>query len=227
MEACRQQASWKDLNSDIITFREIAVHQALSFPDSGSVELRLSLVPFSGGTLASSDKWNQFKVFSWTSDRGWLEHCRGLMTSGFLPGMNPLEDSTRQESRLRAVSDGLARYHSLASGPLDSSTLYHVLADAGFEYGPTFRHMENMMYGPSNAIHQAVIPDTAALMPLNYESRYTIHPVTLDLVLQGFWPLLTNGGQRLDMAYMPVAIGEMTISTKLLSKPGATLEVYT
>lgn len=227
MEACRQQAVWKDFNPDLITFREITVHQALSIPDTGSVELRLSLVPFSEGTRSSSDKWNQFRVFSWTSDRGWLEHCRGLVASGSTPQMNPLEDPKREESRLRALSDELARYRSLASSPLDSSTLYRVVADAGFEYGPVFRHMEKITFGPSNVKYQAIVPDTAAMMPLNHESHYTIHPVTLDLVFQSVWPLLTSGGEGLDVPYMPIAIGEMTISTKLPSRPGTAFQVYT
>lgn len=232
VEACRQQAAWKDVNPDLIMFREITVHQALSIPDTGSVELRLSLVPFSEGTRSSSDKWNQFRVFSWTSDRGWLEHCRGLLASGSTPRMNPLEDSKREDSRLQAFSNELARYQSLASIPLasiplDSLTLYRVVADADFEYGPTFRHIEKVTFGPSNAVHQANVPDTAALMPMNYESHYTIHPVTLDLVFHGIWPLMTNGGKGLDVPYMPIAIGEMTISTKLPSGPGAGFQVYT
>ena len=226
LEACRQQAAWKDLTPDRIEFREIAVRQALSIPDTGSVELRLSLVPFSEGTRSSSDKWNQFRVFSWTSDRGWLEHCRGLVTSGSAQKMNPLEGPRTENSRLRAHSAKLARYQRIASSPVDSSNLYSVITNAGFEYGPTFRHVKDIMFGPSHVIYQAIVPDTAALMPLNYESHYTIHPVTLDLVFQSIWPLLTNGGESLDVPYMPIAIGEMTISTKLPSKLGAPFKIY-
>ncbi len=225
LEACRQQAAWKELTPDHIKFREIAVHQALSIPDTGSVELRLSLVPFSEGTRSSSDKWNQFRVFSWTSDRGWFEHCRGLVTSGITPKMNPLEDPRRENSRLRALSAKLERYRRAASSPVDSSTLYRVITDAGFEYGPTFRHIESIMFGHSHAVYQAKVPDTAALMPMHYESQYIIHPVTLDLVFQSVWPVLTKGGEGLDVPYMPVAIGEMTISTKLPSEIKAIFEV--
>ena len=226
LEAYRQQAAWKDSNPDLIMFREISVYQALSIPDTESVELRLSFVPFSDGTRSFSDKWKQFRVFSWTSDRGWLEHCRGLVSSGDTPKMNPLEDTKKEDSRFQARSDELARYQSLAPNPLDSAKLYRVIADAGFEYGPTFRHIGKMTFGPSHASYQAIVPDTAALMPLNYESCYTIHPVTLDLVFQSLWPLMTNGGEGLDVPYMPVAIGEMKISTSLRSSPGASFQVY-
>lgn len=225
MEACRQQAAWKDSSPDLVLFREVTVHQALSIPDTGSVELRLSLVPFNEGTRSSSGHWNQFRVFSWTSDRGWLEHCRGLVTSSSTPEMNPLEDSERHGSRSRAISDEIARRRSLAARSLDFSVLYRAVADAGFEYGPTFRHMENMTCGPSIVSYQAVIPDTAALMPQMFESLYTIHPVTLDLIFQSVWPLLTNGGESLDVPYMPISIGEMTISTKLPSRPGTAFQV--
>lgn len=226
LEACRQQSAWNVSNPDVIMFREITVHQALPIPDTGSVELKLSFVPFSEGTRSSSDKWNQSRVFSWTSDRGWLEHCRGLVASGSTPETNPLEDSKRQGSRIRAVSDDLARYRSLASSPLDPATVYSVVAHAGFEYGPNFRHMGKMTFGPSNVNYQVIVPDTAALMPLNYESSYTIHPITLDLIFQSVWPLLTNGGEGLDVPYMPVSIGEMTISTGLANNPGAAFQVY-
>jgi len=226
MEAYRQQAGWRQAKYDRIVFSEISVHQALSVPESTPVELRLSLAPHAEGPRTSSEKWTGFKVFSWTSDRDWLEHCRGLVASECREQRkNPVDCIAKARDRLQSSADTFEQLKDACKNPVDAAKIYDVVAEAGFEYGPTFRHMENVMVGPSTVTYKSTLPDSAASMPCCHESGYTIHPIALDLIFQSVWPLISNGGDSLDVPYMPIAIRRMEISTSLATTPGAAHQV--
>ena len=227
MEACQQKASWIGAKFDSIAFREISIHQALAIPDSTPVELRLSLTPFHEGPRSSSDRWSQFRVFSWSSGRSWLEHCRGLVEPRISDAANPIENETVIQSRLQSCAEEFSRQKSLCIHPIEAEEVYQAVADSDFEYGPIFRQMDQVLSGPSCVVHNAAVPDSSACMPVNYESDYTIHPITLDAIFHGGAALLLEKGLLRQAPYMPIAIREMTVSLGLPNQPGTIFQVYT
>lgn len=227
MEACRQKASWTGTKLDFIGFREVSVHQALAIPDSMSVELRLSLTPFHEGPRSSSDRWSQFRVFSWNLERGWLEHCRGLIEPRNTVMKNPIENELAVRSRLQRYAEDFSRETSLCTCPVEAKDVYQVAAAAGFEYGPMFRQMIQVMSGPSRVVHKSIIPDTSSCMPMEYESNYTIHPITLDVIFHGVSALLVESGLISKAPYVPIAIREMKVSLDLPRQPGAVFQIHT
>lgn len=226
MEACRQQAEWKGAKYDRIEFREIAVHQALTIPESGPVELRLSLIAYSEGTRSYSDSWSQFNISSWTKERSWLTHCRGLVAIRLPHGTNLIENEDRCQNRVRRKIDERQRHKDQCTYHLDSEKLYRVSANAGFEYGPSFRQMRNVTMGSSQAVYRLTVPDSVACMPSHHESEYFVHPITLDILLQGAMPFLSDGGRNFPATYVPTAIRELTVATDLTRESGAIFEVY-
>ena len=227
MEACRQKASWSGTKYSSIGFREVSVHQALAISDSMPVELRLSLTPFHEGLRSSSDRWSKFRVFSWISERGWLEHCCGLIEPRSADVTNPIESDIAIRSRLQSCAEDFRHETSLCTDPFEAIKVYQVAAEAGFEYGAMFRQMEQVMTAPSRVVHNVTIPDTAACMPVNCESKYMIHPITLDVIFHGSTVLMAKSGRLSKAPYMPIAIREMTVSLELPNQPGAVLRVYT
>ncbi len=226
MEAYRQQAGWKQVKYDRIIFSEISVHQALPIPESTPVELMLSMAPHAEGPRASSDKWSGFKVFSWTNDRDWVEHCRGLVASESSEERNnPIDGIKQAKRRLKSSAATFERLSDSCTEAVNAANIYNVVAEAGFEYGPTFRYMDGVMTGPSMVRCNVTVPDSAASMPYHHESEYTIHPITLDLIFQSLWPIITNGGDSLDVPYMPIAIQRMEISTSFTTTLGAAHQV--
>ncbi len=227
IEACRQKANWTGSKLESVGLREISVHQALAIPDSTSVELRLSLTPFHEGPRSSSDRWSQFRVFSWTLERGWSEHCRGLIEPRIADVKNPIENEVLVRRRLERSAEDLSREKSLCSHPVVAKDVYQVAAASAFEYGPMFRQMKNVMSGPLCMVHNVIVPDTPACMPVNHESNYTLHPITLDVILHGALASLVESGLFSKAPYMPIAIREMTVSLALSKQPGAVFQVYT
>ena len=227
IEACQQKASWSGAKPESIGFREISVHQALAIPDSTPVELRLSLTPFHEGPRSSSDRWSQFRVFSWTSGRKWLEHCRGLVEPRFSDAANPIENETSIQRRLQNYAEDFSRQKSLCIHPVETEVVYQAIADSEFEYGPIFQQMEQILSGPSCVVHNAIVPDTSACMPVNYESDYAVHPITLDAIFHGGAAILLEKGLLRQAPYMPIAIREMTVSLGLPNRPGTVFQVFT
>lgn len=226
MEACRQQAQWKDTKYDRIVFREISIFQALTIHDSSPVELRLSFLPFSESTRSSSEIWNQFKIFSWTSEGSWMEHCRGLVGTRLPDQANSVDIQSKNQSSLDKDTEAWRQQMELCSESVDAAKVYRVSAGSGFEFGPSFRQITDVMMGPSETVYTATVPDTASCMPYNYESDYIIHPISLDALFQSALFLLSNGGRDYASPYMPVAVKELTVMTNVIRKPGTTYKLF-
>ena len=226
LEACRQQAKWRDVKHDQIVFRDISILRAMAIPDSGSVEVRLSLVPFSESAKTVSDIWYQFKVFSWANEGGWTEHCRGLVAAVLPPRENDVESKSSEKFGLEKEFERLKQQTRGCAYSIDPNEVYDGAAQSGFEMGPMFRGTKRAMMGPSEASYVATIPDTAACMPYNYESEYVLHPIGLDFLFQGAVFFLTSFGSKLYTSYMPVSVQEITISINTTWKAGSQMQVY-
>lgn len=77
IEAVSQRAKARGGVYSMIKIRELSISQALVIPETEDVETIFSLRPLEDGTKTCSITWDEFRVFSWTSNRGWIEHCIG------------------------------------------------------------------------------------------------------------------------------------------------------
>ena len=226
LEACRQQAKWRDVKHDRIILRDISILRAMVVPESGSVEVRLSLVPFSESAKTLSDTWYQFRVFSWANERAWTEHCRGLVAAVLPPRANDVQSKLRNEAGHERDIESLKQHSKNCVKSVDANKSYDEAMECGFEMGPMFRGTKQLVIGPSEASYVSTIPDTAACMPYNYESEYTLHPIGLDFLFQGATLLLTSFGLKLTAPYVPVAVQEVTVLTGSSWKAGSQMQVY-
>ena len=227
MEACRQQAHWKVTSFDHITLRDVAVRQPLTMSDTNPIELRLSLTPYSEGPHSFSDTWSHFKVSSWTSDRGWLNHCSGVVAPRSLDEQNPVCSRNESHSGLNHQMGDLSELENLCREPRDFNSYYQICESVGFRYGPTFRAVKEAQMGPSlRATFTVTTPHTLSCMPFSRESDYMIHPISLDAVFQGASLFLAEGIGGMGVPYMPVSIQEISVIAGLVDDPGSGFRVY-
>ena len=227
LEACRQQAKWRDVDYDRIVLRDISILRAMAIPESESVEVRLSLVPFSESAKTISDTWYQFSVFSWANERGWTEHCRGLVAAVLPPRENLIDSKSREKAGPERDIESLEQQSKSCVISKDAKRTYDQATHSGFQIGPMFRGVSQIMIGPSEVRYVSTIPDTAACMPYNYESEYILHPIGLDFLFQGaFFVSRKSFGTRLSVSYMPVTVQEITILTRSPWKAGSQMQVY-
>ena len=222
MEACRQQSQWKGRTFDRLTLQHVSVARPLTLAESAAVELRLSLTPWNEGSYSPSDIWSNFKVTSWTSERGWLDHCSGLVAATLSDQQNPI--SRRDESRvgLQHQMGDLSELRDRCKEPKDRDFLYWACDHAGFHFGPTFQTVQEVQLAPSHreGTYTFKVPDTLTCMPYNRQSDYIIHPISLDTIFQGSTMFLAEDPEGLS-SYMPISIREITVAVGMVEHPGS------
>ena len=228
MEACRQQAQWKGRDFDRVTLQHVTVHRPLTLSESTAVELQLSLTPWNEGSYSFSDTWSHFKVSSWTSERGWIDHCKGLVAALLPAQQNPVSKRNEIQVGLEHQMGDLSEFRDRCKEPKDADQLYQLCEEAGFHFGPTFRRVQGVQMAPSHleGMYTATIPDTLTCMPYNRQSDYIIHPISLDLVFQGATMFLAEAMDNTKGSFMPISIREITIAVGMVENPGSIFQIH-
>ena len=100
LEAAAQRAVMRNVTFDKFDLREVTVSRPLVIQEGAEVETNVQLRAFAEGTRMSSDTWDEFRIFSWAKDRGWIEHARGLISvtkreNNVVDGVRQLADSKK------------------------------------------------------------------------------------------------------------------------------------
>ncbi|KJZ74779.1 hypothetical protein HIM_05896 [Hirsutella minnesotensis 3608] len=209
IEAASQRAFKMAQEFDQFSLREMQVTRPLILEEGEDYELILNLQQYSEGTRGYSDKWKEFKVHSYHSSRGWIEHCHGLVattTSGGLSWVVPPDTPCDN---------------------VPSAAFYSELAALGAEYGPSLQGLQTIKASAEHNIGFArvAVPNTAASMPHGYETGTFINAAFLDLLFQHTFITLGAGRGAMPCLYMPLAVREMHFSRDLVSTAGTVFDV--
>lgn len=226
IEAAARRAHQRNVKFTAFEFREVIVESALILSDDTNVETTISLRPYDEGTRGSSDVWDEFKIHSWSSQRGWVKHCQGLVgvrksfhgdTSGIFGS------SLNSRSHIQKL---ISKVLSSSTNHISTDNLYQVLTDFGADYGPSFRGLENCYADTHHSYADIYIRDTMSMMPKNFQSPLFIHPAFLDSFLQVIWPIIGRGGMSLETLWMPTMIKHALISSEIPSAAGQHVRAY-
>lgn len=146
-----------------VTIRDVDIRTALVIPENDDgVETMFNLQPSTNET-----GWHTFSVESLT-DSIWTLHCTGkISANSSLPSPEniPVDEATLTKS-------------------LPGRTWYSAFDRVGFHYGPSFQQLQDTL--TNNNLRQATgnikVVESSGLM--DGESRYLIHPSTVDACLQ-------------------------------------------
>lgn len=211
-----EQLAKLNTNSDTSEYRvrDLSISRALVVPqDQDGVEVIFSMRPAPTSSVASSDSWKEFRIFSYTVDGGWTEHCRGLISSAAASSENlaaaPL--ALTQEAQLACVNS------------VDADLVYKGLDAVGLSYGPYFQSIKGLLAGSSQQVvlGSLEVTDTKSGMPKGHEFPRLVHPTTMDAMLQlGILALCHGDVNKLGQAYVPTFIKEITVSGKIDATAG-------
>lgn len=194
IEAVRQVSETQGVNPTGVKIRDIAIKQALTIPETDDgieIQLRLNQLPKS----TTSTAWYSFAVES-ISDGQWTVHCEGTITPH--PGAQGDSDSPVDVSRLTKRTS--------------SKRWYSAFNKVGFQYGRSFQPLGQLRTN-SNLHHAAASVNTnveCGLMPA--ESRYLLHPSTIDACMQ-LIIISINAGDHKGMPYgvVPINLEEVSL----------------
>lgn len=181
-----------------VTFRDVAIKVALVVPETDDgIEVLVQLTALQPGN--ETGQWYSFAVRSFSSDQ-WNVHCEGKVAANYNP-----RPSTAEHSQHPVHVSELTRR---VPGP----RWYEAFRRVGFEYGPSFQPLNAIRTNPNlhHAAAQVDIKQESGL--IIGESRYLLHPATIDGCLQ-LIIISINRGRHQEMPHgvVPINIEELTI----------------
>lgn len=161
IEALWQVHQEQGLPFDGVALRDVAIDKALALPENEEgVEVVISL-------SASSSGWYSFSVES-LSDGEWVLHSQGSVSAAREPSAVQNSPVDRGALSLRATG----------------KTWYEAFRRVGFNYGESFQQMKSVQTDTKvqHAAGDVVVMGNSGVM--EDESRYLIHPSTVDACFQ-------------------------------------------
>ncbi|CCC12643.1 hypothetical protein SMACR_07941 [Sordaria macrospora] len=225
MEAASQKAKSKHRSFDKYQMRDIAITKPLVIPDN-DIEITISLRPHQESTLISSETWDEFRVCSWSSGQGWVEHCVGLIATAKTTDndvVRGLQAGNGFEDHLRSVTPTT---DDTQWASVNSQQMYETLNKLEVMYGSTFQGLDNINACDTQSTGDIVVTDVAKEMPGGHLTEAVVQPAFLESLIGMYWPILGAGRREVDTIYLPSSIDYMTISsiiTQLAREPGNTL----
>ncbi|RYO91715.1 hypothetical protein DL762_002044 [Monosporascus cannonballus] len=188
IEALRQVHETEGLAFEGTTLRDVDIKTALVVPDNDEVEIIATLRPI------GESGWHTFTIESLAEGK-WSSHCEGRITARGKPavkGSHPVDESV------------LSRR---ASG----KTWYDAFHRVGFNYTNTFQQLQEARTDDfHHASGDVSVVDKSGVV--EGESRYLIHPATIDACLQ-LIIISIHAGKHKEMPWgvVPTAIEEVSL----------------
>ncbi|KFH41335.1 Lovastatin nonaketide synthase-like protein [Hapsidospora chrysogenum ATCC 11550] len=203
----------------------VQVIRALIVPSSEEgVEVSFCMTPEENVDLASQIP---FRVFSYTDDAGWSEHCRGTVLTVY-------KDGGEDEAQAALKTDEeyrMALKHATAvcETPVAASQIYDSFARVGLGYGPDFQGIREVASGEragTQAVGVVEVTDTASSMPKGFAFERLVHPATMDALLQMSIVAFASGDAgNIARPYVPTFIKEVSVRGDIQAPAGQEMRV--
>ena len=174
LQSARQDTFIRNPEASIERFvlRNVSISQALVM-DSGKtdLEISLSLRPQAVSARKSSKLWQEFRIFTTSTDNVWTEHCRGLLQVVLKSGAAG-EDDNLAISRTQVTLPSYAQH-------IQPKKFYHRAGDLGLNWGTPFDNLTDIRTTDGASISDSSFV-AAGTGPAG---TYTVHPAVLDACL--------------------------------------------
>ncbi|ORY68265.1 putative polyketide synthase [Pseudomassariella vexata] len=193
IEALLQQLDLEPRSVGGVKFRDIDISKALVVPDTDNgVEVLFRLEKLPGGT------WYSFNVES-VENGLWTLHSSGKI-------QKQITDASQSPS---ACPHKLNQLHQQVSG----KRWYRSLHRVGFRYGPNFQTMTSVKANGKDRMAAARVQVQVECGNMEQESRYVLHPSTLDGCLHAVIASVHRGLHKvMPWGVVPLEIEEMTVN---------------
>lgn len=229
LEATSQYGKLHNVAINLATqfkLQEVKIGRSMVLSEETSTEVTLILRPREEGSQDPSKSSMVFSISSWTSERGWAEHCHGLISvhqSDQEP--NPINGERQMAAQQQQHKNHIGEIQSRCQVPVDPTNVYSRFSRAGLDFGPAFQNIIGGRAAKDSAISTISIPNTSSRMPREFESRLPIHPATFDACLQVIDIASTGGDFSGSDLHVPVFFKEITVCHGLTDTPATELRV--
>ncbi|KAI5201821.1 polyketide synthase [Aureobasidium subglaciale] len=138
---------------------------------------------------------------------------------------DPWTSSRSYSSRSFAREITLAE--QACSSDIEIRRFYDNIRQLGLDYGPSFARITAARASKDMCVARLSIADTAQVMPEAFEYPMIVHPTTFDSFLHTIFVAIASSGEGFQDPMVPVAIKQIRTSSKLTTKSGSSLDVFT
>lgn len=207
IEAASQRATMLGME-DVAGFevRDVKVKEHLFLLEDQQVEMMVNFRPCRDNSSGSVPK-DEFHIISYEPQRGWQEHCRGVVEA------KPASSGTPSAPRLKSRRSQQTIPKDAMQVP--AAQFYLNMGAEGTTYPLEFWTMKNMTVHNNHCSVQCSQMETHFRMPNEHESPYVMHPAFLDSMMQ-----VTQVGCGIEgvaLPQLPSAIKQIQV---YLSKTG-------
>ena len=201
-------------------FKDVVFSSPLTLSqESEGVEVEVFLRPLRDGSEKNALKFD-FKICAYINDR-WHENCRGTIKAEYAAPKSEVDGGKEAAFKSSYYSQLYSRAQQSCNGKVDARSMYDYMQNAGLAYGPTFRVLDDLSYNQSGE----AIGTLKAFGQQFYEQDdgyrqfHTIHPTTLDGLLQIMLVGLSRGKEDNAPTMVPRRINRLWISQEGISHP--------
>ena len=188
--------------------------------------MMLTLRPLTLNAKTSSESWDEFRIFSWTEDSNWVEHCRGQISAIVKSKSSTANEVYHSPTTNSALHDYIRQVECACVTDVTSLRIYEDASKMGIEYGPCMNMLSDCRTGGGHAMATVRVPNTAATMPHQSESPLIVHPALLDNCIHVIWPLLGAGVNGVDSLYLPASVKKICVQLDSGSQYQDRVRVY-
>jgi acyl transferase domain-containing protein len=200
-EACRR-LYFSDQDNEFFGFsvKNMVIGTALILEEKKPIEIITSFRKWRITDNMESNGW-EFTISSCLGT-GWTKHCSGSVEAIVSsPDLPPVAD------------DAFSR-------KTEAAKWYQAMWRVGGRYGPSFQGLKDIQCAPNKQVAKAIVCDKT---PADSESKYLVHPTTIDVFFQTVAVAAYNGkGHAVESMNVPTFIKQMDV----YDCPGD-LQVYT
>lgn len=214
-QAARQDTAIRNPEAVIDRFvlRNVNISQALVMDSNKTdLEISVSLRPQPVSARKSSKQWQEFRIFTTSSDNVWTEHCRGLLQVVLKSGTASEEEGLAFE-QTRVTLPPYAQH-------IQPKKFYHRANDLGLNWGTPFDNLTDIRTTDGASISDCSFQAGGAASP----AAYTVHPGVLDAVLYHSIMSILIFEDHITSPVVPTFIEKLIVAEQDPAKP---LEVAT
>ncbi|KAL3419084.1 Polyketide synthase-nonribosomal peptide synthetase 3 [Phlyctema vagabunda] len=198
-----------------VTLRDVHILAAFALPskpEDGNPELFTTLRSHKLSATTTSKIWNQFEISSVNGDSR-IQHVVGWISG---------------EARSKVISSRLDRKRlDFVKG--SSSAWYDRFIASGLKFGDSFQSLQDIHTSKGNSANRVIaetVPEIGKEDTHYPQSRYLLHPILIDAILQASIIASTAGDVNKLSAKVPVAFGtiELDINAAMQHPETTTIE---
>lgn len=207
--------------------KDVVVGKALIVPrDEEGVETKLHLRPWRMGSRADDAAWNEFTIYSRHGKDAWSLNCSGLLRVLYKQGEANSTFTNEVATRNAYHQQRYQQVKKESTTEQAAKQFYDHQRKIGLQLGVTFCNLFEINKGDGQSACAVRVPDMAQTMPSQYMTKHTIHPCTLDAIIQTLLPTVEGRYESLKTAAIPTFIQKLYVSAETPSGPGAVLQTY-